>query len=342
MWHVKLEKNRIIHSVKTALACLIGFSIVKSVNLPAGQWLVITILVVMCAQINVGSMLQKSYMRFLGTLAGSIIASLALMFLGTNAVIDTVVVTFSAILFSYIATGQTTISEAGTLGAVTTAVILSVPHPTLIVAAERFSEISGGILIATLVSQFVLPIHARKLLRRTQAKTLRQLRQYYLVSILDEQNKDYYELDLDVTKSLITQRKLAIEASREPFAKKSAVVTQFNKLLRCEREILRAITFMHHAYKSSPRSKMLFSTQHIIHEFHDKICNALERIAEQIGKRSKKKLNLDIPSFQLIKDMIASEKQKLNDDDLVYTNAYLFFAEIIVESLKELSQLVQE
>jgi uncharacterized membrane protein YccC len=161
--------ERVIHSFKTTLACLIGFAIIKSTHVPFDQWLIVTIIVVMCAQINVGSVFQKSYIRFFGTLAGSLIATIALLVFHDQPWAAAVAVGFSAMLFSFIATMDSPWNDAGTLGVATTAIILMGQNPTIYLASVRTLEISLGILIAALISQFVLPIHARSHLRRTQA-----------------------------------------------------------------------------------------------------------------------------------------------------------------------------
>lgn len=336
-----LDKARVVHSIKTAFACLIGYIVTKFTNLPVDQWLIITILVVMCAQVNVGSMLQKSYMRFLGTLLGSLVAALTLLLLGaSNEYAIGFILCLAAMFFSYMATSPGTTTESGTLGAVTTTIILISPHPTLMTAVERFSEISGGILIAALVSQFVLPIHARNLLQKKQAQTLRQLKAYYLATLLTDQNEQdiakYHEIDVEITKSLITQRKLATEALREPFAHKSIVVTQFAKSLSCEREMLRAITFMHHAYRASPESKKIFSSMDVLHKFHDKICNAFDKIIFHFENKLDQALVIEIPTVDTIKNAITLEKNNLSADDIIYTNAYLFCSEVLVAQLHDL------
>lgn len=346
MKFLALEKDRVIHSIKTALACLIGFIVTKSTHLPVDQWLIITILVVMCAQVNVGSMIQKSYMRFLGTLSGSIVAIIALMTLGTNTVATGFIITLSAIVFSYFATSQTNFSEAGPLGAITVTIILISQDPTLMTAVGRFTEISFGILIAALVSQFILPIHARNLLRRKQIQTLRQLRAYYLATLLTDQSNtkkvNYHEIDESIIKSLITQRKLATEAAREPFAKKRTIVSQFSNLLWCEREMQRSITFMNHAYKSSPTIKKLFSNMNVLNDFHDKICNAFETIAISIEKNSLHELVIDIPTTQSIKNIINEETKNFSPDEIISSNGFLFCAEILIARLKDLVIFIKQ
>ena len=306
-----LNTERFVHGLKTALACLIGFAITKSVHFPVDQWLLITIIVVMCAQLNVGSVIQKSYMRFLGTFTGSLLAALTLLFFGTNDLATAIIVGLSALIFSYIATGKKSFSEAGTLGAVTVIIILIGQHPTVITAAERFIEISIGILIAAIISQFVLPVHARRHLRDTQAATLRQLRAYYLATLLTDQtnkiNENYHEIDESIAQSLITQRKLANEAKREPLG--TAFDTDhFQQSLACEKEILRSISFMHHVYEISPDSKKLFSSMSVLYDFHDKICCALQDIANAIQHRKSAKDSVHLPRIQPIQEMIDSIK----------------------------------
>jgi uncharacterized membrane protein YccC len=346
MNYLLLDKDRLTNSVKTALACLIGFIITKSTHLPVDQWLIITIIVVMCAQINVGSMIQKSTMRFLGTLAGSIVAAITLLTVGTDTVAAGCVITLSAMLFSYMATGKSNISESGTLGAVTVTIILVSQNPTLTTALGRFLEISAGILIAALVSQFILPIHARDALRRKQIQIIRLLRSYYLATFLANQNEegsyDYHEIDEAIINSILTQRKLATEAISEPFAKKIMIVSQFSNLLWCEREMQRAITFMHHAYKSSPESKKIFSNMIILNDFHDKIGNAFETIATHLEDDTLKELEVELPSVQSIKNILRAEKNNLSQDDITYTNAFLFCAEILVARLSDLVHFIKQ
>src|SRR5579862_2186173 len=184
-----INLERFIHSIKTAIACIIGFIITKLLGFPSDQWIVITIIVVMCAQLYVGSVLQKAYFRLLGTLIGCLFAAISLMIFGYNYLTALATIAFSSFVFSYAATSRENLIYTGTLGAVTTAIILLGQTPTLKIALERLIEISVGILIATLVSQFILPIHARTHLRKAQADTLKQLLSYYTALIMTQGQK---------------------------------------------------------------------------------------------------------------------------------------------------------
>lgn len=337
-----LSNDRFTHSIKTALAVLIGFAITKLIHFPVDQWIIITILVVMCAQMNVGSMLQKSYMRFLGSLIGSLIAVLTLTFFGNDLIATAIIISLTAFFFSYIATSKKSYNEAGTLGAVTVAIILIGQNPTIHTAAGRFLEISFGILIAALISQFILPIHARNKLRKNQVRTLLYLRDYYQAMLLQNQTPitNLPLLDETIVKSLIDQRKLATDATREPL-KQSYNIKHFKQSLWCEKEILRSITFMQHAYFISPNLKLLFSTMSALKTFHTATCHSLEYIAKCLEENNHS-AEMRLPNFQTLKEAILAAIKVLPSDDIIYANGFLFCAEILVKRIEILHEVVMQ
>ena len=134
-------------------------------------------------------------------------------------------------------------------------------------------------LIATLISQFLLPIHARTHLRRTQALTLSQLRDLYIAAMItphsDEQIFNYIDLDETIVKSLTKQRQLAKESSNEP--KGSAFdPDNFMQSFYCEKEMLRSINFMYNA---------MTHTKNIQHAFFQ---SEPEKILDKITKANQK------------------------------------------------------
>lgn len=338
-----LDTERSIHGLKTALACLIGFAITQSIHENINQWIIITILVVMCAQSSVGGVLQKSYMRFFGTVCGSLLSALTLFLFGADPAAIAITIMIAAILFSYLATGESKFSEAGTLGAATVVIILMGQNPTLLMAFERFLEISVGILIAALVSQFVFPIHARTHLRLNQIQTLLKLKKFYLDTLAidktEKEIKEYQELDNEIIQSLTTQRKLAKDAAKELFGKKFNF-KHFNNVLRCEIEILRSITFMHYSYKEAPDRKKIFADIYLLREFHDAICTTLQQIADNLMDKKSKKISFSLPSIKLLKTNINENIKHYSMDDSEYLHAYLFCAEILIAQLKKLATLI--
>ncbi|MHB1949520.1 MAG: FUSC family protein [Gammaproteobacteria bacterium] len=336
-----LSNNRLIHSIKTAIAVFIGFAITGFIHFQIEQWLVISIIVVMCAQMNVGSVLQKSYLRFLGTLIGSLISALTVTLFGAEPVIIAIVVALSALFFSYLATGPRNYSDAGTLGAVTVAIILIGPQPTIITAAERFLEISAGILIAAVVSQFILPIRAGRNLQENQAQTLRLLHDYYVATLLTDTNSKKYEhIDEMIGKSLITQRKLATDAEHEPLGT-TFKIKSFKKSLWCEKEILRSITFMYHAYAASNEMQKLFTHSPIIKNFHTQICLVLAQIADGLEKKTML-TSISLPDIQALEETIHAMMKVMPADELIYANSFLFSAQVLLSRLDKLVCLVKE
>lgn len=259
----RLDNDRLVHSLKTAIALLFGLLVSYFFKLPLqGQWVLISILVVMCAQSRVGAILQKSYMRFLGTVIGAIVASLTLWLVYPNVVCTTLILCVATVLFSYIADSPSAWSEVGPLGAVTLVVIVVAQNPSFSTVISRFLEINLGISIALLVSRFIWPLHSRTQLRYILIHTLDELKNLAkqleeFTSVKADKTDKSYELFEDKVLSYIgTQKKLFDEVMRETFGR-SNLGQIFKNILYGEREILRGINLMKNAL-------MHFSDQDIL------------------------------------------------------------------------------
>src|SRR5687767_4213077 len=112
-----IDIERLTHSLKTMIACVIAILILKMLHLPSAQWMVITVIIVMCAQLYVGSVIQKSIVRLIGTSLGCLIAALVIIAMGNTILSAIIAIAISSFLFSYIATAEETFSYMGTLGA---------------------------------------------------------------------------------------------------------------------------------------------------------------------------------------------------------------------------------
>lgn len=332
--------ERLIHSFKTCIACILAFALTRIMSFTADQWVVITVIVVMCAQIYVGSVIQKSYVRFLGTLLGCLLAAGVLIFYGTSMLTIACTIGAAGFIFSYIASGEDKYATAGTLGAVTTTIIMLGNHPDVSSAAMRFLEISLGITIATLVSQFILPIHARAHLRRAQSDTLLQLRQYYdtLMTTLagKETQMDYYELDEDIVKSLLKQRQLANESAREPLGR-TFDPDHFAKVLYFEREILRAITFMHAALMNITLSERAFVYSDSTNAFNQAILTIFDHLHKAVRTDNAATLTLTLPSLSLLQQAIQPGVRVLSRDDTINLDGFLFSASLLLHGLRKLA-----
>ena len=334
-----IDSERLIHSTKTAIACLIGYLVTKLFDFPVDQCIIISIIVVMCTQIYVGSVFQKGYLRFLGTFAGCLIASFTLLYVGISNVTIAVTISVSAFLFSFVTTGRENISYIGPLGATTTAIVLLSKDPSLTVAAERFIEIGTGIFIATLVSQFVLPIHATTHLHRAQINTLIELRRFYQVAMIDQQPiEKTIDLDESIVKALLKQRQLAKESAHELLGFKFNP-QYFMQQLYCEREILRSINFMQKALTFLQRTGFFLHVETDYKNFNQATLKMFDELIQTMETGSPPKDTIYPPVTEDFVAAIKQHQENLSADNLRYIQGLLFSAEMFVLSLAKLADL---
>lgn len=337
-----MNNARLIHSLKTAIAVAIGLSLSHIINFPNTQWIIITILVVMCAQIYVGGVLQKGYLRFLGTCCGCCLAVITIEMFHSSALSVFLVLIIAGFLFSYIATsGKEALSYFSTMGSATLAIILLGPSDTsLSIAASRFLEISVGILIATMVSQFVFPIHAKKQLRKNQTETLTKLRDLYnqtlVTGLVEVQTSEHHGLDEEIVKLLLKQRQLAKDSGKE-FLGTAFNADHFTQSLFCERQILRAINFMHLAQEKLRSATLSDKMNLLLKTFHEEVLTALDAMAKRAT--TEKTQSFKLPSLEAIQHLRADNKEMMVLQPIVYLDALIFNAEIVVENIAELARL---
>lgn len=331
--------ERLAHSFKTLIAVVIGFLFAQILGYPADQWIIITIIVVMCAQLYVGSVVQRAYLRFLGTFIGCLFATITLLTLGDTNIAIACAIGFSSFFFSYVATSQENLGYASTLGAVTTVIIMIGPHPTILLAGQRFLEISIGIFIATMVSQFVLPIHARAHLRRNQAATLEQLKNFYSATMIKpDPSVNPQDLDENIIKSLLRQRQLAKESVREPFGL-AFDPKHFINSLYCEREILRCITFMHKAILNLKHAEPKLAQLPTLHLFNEEIIQVFTILIKTISDGKPLNEHIHLPSLAAVKENLQKNAGIISQEESIYIDGFLFSAEILVKSLANLAML---
>lgn len=346
-----IDKNRIIHSLKTAIACLIGFFISKFFNLHTNQWVLITIIVVMCAQSRVGALLQKSYMRLAGTFIGAIITIGVLIIYGTDPLAILLTVCLSAAFFSYIAEGSSLISEAGTIGAVTVAIVLLGQEPTFSVVFLRLIEILLGMVIAFLVSRFLWPVHAKKRLFYSIVNTLHHLKKLYsaIEPINNQEDSAVVEQrEEQIIAAMLLQRKLFEEAIKESF-NSNVFIREFKTILRGERELLRSISLMHHASHSLSFAK-LTAFYHLseLKLFHQQIEEAFIKLIEHVeknkiqGNELPSLVNLQTDWQKVLKGKMVSVSDDILEEDILHIDTFIFAAKRLIQQLNLLMKIMQK
>ena len=343
----KLSKERVIASFKTALACLIGIFIGELLHLSMPQWALITIVVVMATTIRIGGTIQKSYFRLLGTLIGAILAAGALLLLGNQPAIIHILLILLLAVFSYLASSPGDISQFGLLGATTTIMILDARMPTLKTAVDRTLEIFLGIIIAILVTRFVFPSHAKKLLRLSIANTIHQFQALYCLFVtkkltkysLAEQEKIENNLITDVSK----QNTLLQEAVNEdPRVKKYRLTYQAIFLL--ERKLLRSIYMLRQTILTeSVQGHNFFQNEDII-KLNQQILNLFDFIYAVCSKQTP---TVSLPSKEAIYERIERIVYTLSQSKgptyrIINVHAFEFCLEHLVNVLYEIERLIKK
>lgn len=312
-----LAADQAINAYKTSFACILGLILIHLFNIPNAQWVIITVVVVMSAQINLGSTLQKSYMRLLGTIMGAALAAITLYLFGTSPVAGYFTIILACLIFTYMAGLTSNFSQAGSLGAVTVVIILMSPQASLFSAAIRTGEILLGILLALLVSNFIFPIHAKKKLKIHMANTIRKLRSYYHAA-LAHQTKQSLILEEELMEAFAEQKKLINEAVVEPMVGRHK--SKFKKILLCEKHLFREISIMQN-YLSDKKG-----ISNSLAKIHPIIEDALEKIAIMV--ESEQVLDLNLIEF--------STKPRRNEDSFM-----IFFIQLIIQEIENLMELIK-
>jgi hypothetical protein len=196
-----------------------------------------------------------------------------------------------------------------------------------------------GILIATVISQFVLPIHARTHLRRAQAATLEQLRDFYVTAMITH-TLDSQDLDENIVKSISRQRQLAKESQRERFGEKFDT-EHFVQTLYCEKEILRSISLMHNAYTHIKNAEASLANLPELHTLNDTIQQSFNVFIKVVELKDASKEHIHLPNLNTLREAAQANMQTSPPEQLVYIDGFLFSAEILTETLAKLAELNQ-
>ncbi|WP_440993178.1 FUSC family protein [Cysteiniphilum litorale] len=159
--------------VASAIAYLVGHLLGEWLNV--GQmyaWIVITVLVVMSSQPNLGGALEKAKMRFLGTLIGSICSIIVILIFPEMSMVQLILGLGIIAIGVFTATNSSKYTYAGVLGSVTVAIILFSSDVSLATACYRTLEVLIGITIAIIVNRYFFPIHAYKRINQSFCDTV--------------------------------------------------------------------------------------------------------------------------------------------------------------------------
>jgi uncharacterized membrane protein YgaE (UPF0421/DUF939 family) len=290
--------------------------------------MVITVLVVMSTQPNLGGALDKALMRFIGTVIGAIVA-IMLILISNNDILQMILVV-PFIFFAVYFAGASKYSYAGTLAGITLVIIILNQHPGLEIAIYRAVEISLGIAISLFVNRFVFPIRAETRLKQSYAKTISQIRDFFDILFI-ERNHLHRNLRESIFHEFAKHVTLIKELKYEKSAKK---VKEFEKMSLYIRRLYRymIVTYEYIEFSLDTETIAKLDKEPVFIEFKEYIMKSLNNVAEDIKKRKrvsyKELLRFERHILPLLKNV-----EVLSDKD----ERFIFYIKMFLDALKKLS-----
>lgn len=214
------KRYSLINSLKavvaSAIAYLVGYLSGNWLNISEMYtWIVITVLVVMSSQPNLGGALEKAKMRFWGTLIGAMFSIIIILIFPNFWIAQFI---FGLCIISigvFVATNSSKYTYAGVLGSVTVAIILFSSEVSLSTACYRTLEVLIGITIAIVVNRYFFPIHAHKRINQSFSDTVHCIHALNKKLFITE---DYDNVLVEVfshfSKQIALQKEIKYENSR--------------------------------------------------------------------------------------------------------------------------------
>jgi len=207
------HQSLLIHAAKTALAAALCWWLALRFGLHDGYWGAISAIIVL--QSNVGSTVNASRDRLLGTIIGAVLGFSFSLFgtLPWNFIL--------AVLVAIIACGLLGLRSSSRLAGVTITIIMLVHKegPRWSLAMDRVGEVVLGIVVALAVSTLVFPDRARLRLRDGLAQEFLVLGNFFeaiLEGFRGAPSQQLASLREDVQAHLSRNNKLLAAARNEP------------------------------------------------------------------------------------------------------------------------------
>lgn len=324
---------------------MIGVFIDKYYDLPSGQWIPITVMVVMSAQVHFGGALRKAYLRFLGTASGIISTIIVLYLFGNSTEVVLIASFIFCMFFTYVASSVENISYAGTLGGVTMLLTLTGQQASIEIAMQRGLYILLGIVIALLVSRFIFPIHARDRFRVRVVTTLRNLCKLYEKVVkmdFDPKQKNIdTKLDAIVAYDISFDQPQLISEAASGHIKFANNKHLFKQLVDSEHKLNRLINLM---YINLCENQNNESTKECLSNFSD----AHKIIGKTFMYLADCFENVTIPKSILcadeeVSDVAQNIEQYIKNNksnNIIFNCSFIFLMEQILKELENTSELI--
>jgi len=205
------------HAARTAVAVILTESVVTWLGLPQGYWAVITVVIVM--QANIGGSIKAGWARLAGTAVGAASGAVAHLLGGDSLVSLGLAVMLTLSVCTLVRQLRNSMRVAG----ITVVIVLLAGHgdeSAPVIALTRFSEIAVGIIMALVVSTTLWPSRASRAISRGMAKILEDISSLFVLVVEGQLAERYPEtrafaLKDSIVRTLARCRDLCQEADLE-------------------------------------------------------------------------------------------------------------------------------
>lgn len=213
-----LDKGKIIRTWRLALTCTFLFLISWYYQIPESSWSLVTIWFVMYEYNTVGGVLNKSKLRFWGTIISALYGITIIYWCGNDPIINILALIVGLFFYTYWFMGNDK-TYTGTIGAVTLTIVL-LNYNDIELAILRALNVIIGIIASVFMIQFFYPQYAKNFLREMQITWFNQLLE--LIKNYTDLNEDYlilkkesYDLELKFLDNLPNYNRLVNESKME-------------------------------------------------------------------------------------------------------------------------------
>lgn len=251
-----VDRAKTIRTWRLAITCVFLFIISWYFEIPESSWSLVTIWFVMYEYTTVGGVLNKSLLRFTGTILSALYGVLIIYFCGNNPIINIAALIAGLFLYSYFFMGSEK-SYTGTIGAVTLTIVL-LNYNNIDVAMLRVMNVVIGIVASVFMIRFFYPQYARNLIIENQVIWFNRL--LHLISVYLDPKENHNQLkeqcsalDSQVQAEMSNYNRLVTEALLEtpktPFfiTNSKGIRDQFQLLFRLFSIYLSILSTTNHA-----------------------------------------------------------------------------------------------
>lgn len=216
---MELDKGKIIRTWRLSLTCIFLFLIGWYYEIPESSWSLVTIWFVMYEYNTVGGVLNKSKLRFWGTLISAVYGIIIIYLCGNDLIINILALIAGLFFYSYWFMGSDK-TYTGTIGAVTLTIVL-LNYNAVELAILRAFNVILGIIVSVFMICFFYPQYSRDLLLKMQIGWLNQIIEIIkkCIDIEDKNSFDLsdqiYNLEFNFLADLSTYTRLVSEAQME-------------------------------------------------------------------------------------------------------------------------------